>query len=314
MPAGSCPRHIRSLGGIRPPGRAYWPSSSIAGSTHEAAGTILALVLPSAATHTYVLANRLNVAERTEGKGTVMHRRAFVGACLTLVLLVAVGMPAVASPATSAARKPKATTIPVGLGPVRVATNPQTNTIYVTNTGDGTVSVINGKKNRVVATIPVGVSPVGVATNPQTNTAYAVDPATRTLSVIDGATNTVTATILGIFNPAGVATNPQTNTIYVTDAGLAKVAVIDGATNTVTATIPVGSSPAAVATNPQTNTIYVAHTISSSGTLSVISGQTNSVTATVPVGQFPGGVASNPQTNTVYVANIGSSSVSVVPA
>jgi hypothetical protein len=36
-----------------------------------------------------------------------MHRRAFVGVCLTLVLLVAVGMPAVASPAAAAARKPR---------------------------------------------------------------------------------------------------------------------------------------------------------------------------------------------------------------
>ena len=96
-----------------------------------------------------------------------MYRRAFVGACLTLVLLVAVGMPAVASPATSAARKPKVTTIPVGLGPIRVATNPQTNTIYVTNNSDGTVSVINGKKNRVVATIPVGLSPVGSRPTPR---------------------------------------------------------------------------------------------------------------------------------------------------
>jgi YVTN family beta-propeller protein len=124
-----------------------------------------------------------------------MHRRAFVGVCLTLVLLVAVGMPAVASPAAAAARKPKVTTIPVGLGPVRVATNPQTNTIYVTNSGDGTVSVINGKKNKVVATIPFGVMPQGIATNPQTNTVYAVDPHTNTMAVIDGATNTVTATI-----------------------------------------------------------------------------------------------------------------------
>jgi hypothetical protein len=114
----------------------------------EAPGTILALVLPSAATHTDVLTNRLNVAERTQVEGAIMHRRAFVGVCLTLVLLVAVGMPAVASPATSAARKPKVTTIPVGLGPVRVATNPQTNTIYVTNNSDGTVSVINERRTR----------------------------------------------------------------------------------------------------------------------------------------------------------------------
>ena len=266
--------------------------------------------LPSAANHTDVFANRLNVVEQTEGEGTVMRRRAFVGACLTLVLLVAVGMPAVASPAAPAARKPKVTTIPVGLGPVRVATNPQTNTIYVTNNGDGTVSVINGKKNRVVATIPVGVMPVGVATNPQTNTAYAVDSHTRTMSVIDGATNTVTATVSLGFHPDQVATNPQTNTVYVIDSAAQTVSVIDGATNTVTATIPLGISPAFVATNPQTNTIYVTDVSSvGTGTLWVIDGQTNTVTATVSFadnsfGALP--VATNPQTNTIYVTHTNS--------
>jgi hypothetical protein len=71
-----------------------------------------------------------------------MYRRTFVGACLTLVLLVAVGMPAVASPATSAAHKPKVTTIPVGQFPGGVATNPMTNTVYVANTGSSSVSVV----------------------------------------------------------------------------------------------------------------------------------------------------------------------------
>jgi YVTN family beta-propeller protein len=76
------------------------------------------------------------------------------------------------------------TTIPVGLGPVRVATNPQTNTIYVTNSGDGTVSVINGKKNKVVATIPFGVMPQGIATNPQTNTVYVANIGSSSVSVV----------------------------------------------------------------------------------------------------------------------------------
>ncbi len=35
-------------------------------------------------------------------------------------------------------------TIPVGAGPVEVGTNPLTNTVYVSNFGDDTVSVISG--------------------------------------------------------------------------------------------------------------------------------------------------------------------------
>ena len=107
-----------------------------------------------------------------------MHRRAVVGVCLTLAVLVAVGIPAVASPVAAAARKPKVTTIPVGPGPVRVATNPQTNTVYVTdvsNVGTGTLWVIDWATNTVTTTIPLADNPFAllpVATNPQTNTIY----------------------------------------------------------------------------------------------------------------------------------------------
>ena len=107
-----------------------------------------------------------------------MHRRAVVGVCLTLAVLVAVGIPAVASPVAAAARKPKVTTIPVGPGPVRVATNPQTNTVDVTdvsNVGTGTLWVIDWATNTVTTTIPLADNPFAllpVATNPQTNTIY----------------------------------------------------------------------------------------------------------------------------------------------
>jgi YVTN family beta-propeller protein len=46
-------------------------------------------------------------------------------------------------------------TIPVSSALV-VATNPTTNTIYVTNFVGNTVSVINGQTSTVVATIPAG--------------------------------------------------------------------------------------------------------------------------------------------------------------
>src|SRR6266700_1512274 len=44
-------------------------------------------------------------------------------------------------------------TIPVGNSPVAVAANPRTNTIYVANFNDDTVSVINGQTNTATATI-----------------------------------------------------------------------------------------------------------------------------------------------------------------
>jgi YVTN family beta-propeller protein len=57
-------------------------------------------------------------------------------------------------------------TIPVGREPLGVDVNPLTNTVYLANEFSGTVSVISGRANKVVATIPVRSAPFGIAANP----------------------------------------------------------------------------------------------------------------------------------------------------
>ena len=52
--------------------------------------------------------------------------------------------------------------------PNGVAVNPTTNRIYVTNTADDTVSVIDGTTNTVIVTVNVGDNPVAVVVNPVT--------------------------------------------------------------------------------------------------------------------------------------------------
>ena len=55
-------------------------------------------------------------------------------------------------------------TIDVGTAPAAAATNPLTNTIYVLNSTDGTVSVINGATGQVIGpAITVGSDPVAVS-------------------------------------------------------------------------------------------------------------------------------------------------------
>ena len=201
-------------------------------------------------------------------------------------------------------------TVSVGGTPAGVAVNPSTNTVYVTNFNDNTVSVIDGSNNTVTATVTVGSTPWGVAVNPSTNTVYVTNSNDNTVSVIDGSNNTVTATVSVGSAPYGVAVNPSTNTVYVTNLYDNTVSVIDGSNNTVTATVSVGGTPPGVAVNPSTNTVYV--TNSTDNTVSVIDGSNNTVTATVSVGSTPWGVAVNPSTNTVYVTNGGSNSVSVI--
>ena len=58
--------------------------------------------------------------------------------------------------------------IPTGNAPLGTAANPFTDTAYVVNAGDNTVSVINGRTDHVTATVPVGAAPHDVAIDPMT--------------------------------------------------------------------------------------------------------------------------------------------------
>ncbi len=186
--------------------------------------------------------------------------------------------------------------------------------LYVPNSGDNTVSVLDSSTgNPVGSAIGVGNSPIAVAVRGDESVAYVTNYPTGTVSVLDTATNTIAATIGGISSPPyGVAVSPDGTHVYVTERGGNSVSVIDTATNTVTASITVGHAPAGVAFSPDGTRAYVTNTISNS--VSVIDTATNTVTAIINVGSAPLGVAFSPDGARAYVANQGSNSVSVIDA
>jgi len=197
-------------------------------------------------------------------------------------------------------------TVGVGAEPNDIAVNPTTNTIYVSNYGSGTVSVIDGSDNTVEATINVGDEPKGIAVNPITNIIYVTSQVDNTVSVIDGSDNTVIDTINVDKAPVDVAVNPTTNTIYVSNYGSGTVSVIDGSDNTVIDTINLRPDPGlltrtqGIAVNPQTETIYAV--LSGGPSVSIIDGSDNSHMFNLHMGPGAYNVAVNPITNKIYVS------------
>jgi len=55
--------------------------------------------------------------------------------------------------------------VTVGSAPDAVVVDAGTNTIYVANNADGTVSVVSGSKNTVTATLSAGSRPQAMALN-----------------------------------------------------------------------------------------------------------------------------------------------------
>ncbi len=66
---------------------------------------------------------------------------------------------------------------------------------YITNLGDGTVSVINTSSDTVTATVNVGTSSESAAVSPDGATVYVANNGAGTVSVINTSSNTVTATV-----------------------------------------------------------------------------------------------------------------------
>ncbi|WP_051692062.1 cadherin-like beta sandwich domain-containing protein, partial [Pedobacter borealis] len=182
--------------------------------------------------------------------------------------------------------------------------------LYIPNSGDGTVSVVNTATNLVTATIGVGGSPKGVSVSPDGSTVYVTNSDDGTVSVINSATNTVTATINVGMSPNGVAVSPDGSKVYVTNYNGGTISVINAATNTVTATINVGDGPIVISVNPNGNNIYVTNFFSN--TVSVINTVSNTVVTTINVGNLPVGVAISPDGSKVYVTNYNDDTVSVI--
>ncbi|MGI8696073.1 MAG: YncE family protein [Mycobacteriales bacterium] len=104
-----------------------------------------------------------------------------------------------------------------GLG----APSPRTNTIYVADAFQHTVSVVNGRTNTVAATIRLGDGPGALAVNPLTDTVLA--GGAGRVSVINGRTNQVTASVGFGQYAVDVDINPVTNKAYVSYAHGVKV-------------------------------------------------------------------------------------------
>ena len=68
--------------------------------------------------------------------------------------------------------------------PDAVAVDPRRDTVYAANSAPGTISVINGRTDKVTATIRVGDGPMGIAVDVSTKTAYVSNTQSDSVSVL----------------------------------------------------------------------------------------------------------------------------------
>jgi DNA-binding beta-propeller fold protein YncE len=187
-------------------------------------------------------------------------------------------------------------TITVGNLPSTIAVDQQTDTVYVTDFGDNTVSVFNGATcnaldtsgcGQAPATVPVGPQPLGIFADPANHTVYIVNTnnglgITTTVSMLDSATCNATdlagcpttqpPTVDVGAVPQGVTVNQATHTVYVTTIGTSAAqngwAVFDASTCNATTQAGCGtigrltgdpSGPIDAAVDSANDTLYTAN-------------------------------------------------------
>ena len=190
--------------------------------------------------------------------------------------------------------------------------------VYVTNSNDGSLSVIDASTDTVVATIAVGDKPWAVAVSTDGSTAYVSNSQSNDVSVVDLRTRKVRATVLVGVRPCDLLLSPDGRFLYVDVYADNVVAVIDTSTDTVVTKISVGGvNPYGMAMSPSGDTIYTANVDGSdnaASTVSVIDTRTRSLMKVITGFNGSEGVAASPDGRTVYATSIRSNVLSVIDA
>jgi uncharacterized protein (TIGR03437 family) len=162
-----------------------------------------------------------------------------------------------------------AATLQTGNTPVGIAIDETANRVYVANQKDGTIGVIDGSSNQVIATWPV---PSGNGANNVWK--LAIDPALRRLyvsippqfvgsfsglQVLDTFTGASVAQLGGAWSSAAedVAVNTNTHHVLLSDSGNGTVTVIDGASHLILNTLVTGTAALDLAVDPTAGLVYV---------------------------------------------------------
>ena len=187
-----------------------------------------------------------------------------------------------------------APTVAVGDNPRRVAVDPGTNSVYVSNYGvdepGTTVSVLDGARcsaaissgcGRPPATVTVGLAPQGMVVDAATHTLYVADQAFNDapgrVSVVDlahcrggdvGGCDQPAVSVATAIGPRALALDPRTHTLYTANLGDASSSIVNVARCSALEqagcgqqprSVAVGDSPTDVVFDAATGTVYVAN-------------------------------------------------------
>jgi YVTN family beta-propeller protein len=206
--------------------------------------------------------------------------------------------------------------VAVGPNPVHMVATHDDGTIFVSNFGGETVTVVDGHTWKVRSTITTPGGPHSILLSPDGQQVYVGCYRGSAIAIIDAASASLAATIPlpQSAQPYGLAISPDGRYVYASDNFTGRMFVVDTRTRTVVNSVQVGLHPALIARSPDGKTLYIAN--GGSHTVSVIDIGSDpmrpTVRKTIPVTGYPHGIAVTPDGRYVVVANTLGKDLSVI--
>lgn len=200
----------------------------------------------------------------------------------------------------------------VGSKPTALAVSADRGRVFVANAGDGSLSVLEIRRNRVTSTIPVrlgaGTSDVVVAVPGRL--VAATNSALDTVSIFDVAESTRVGDVRVGRGPVRLAAAQRGRRLFVVNSRSDDLSVIDVSSLATVATIPLESEPSDVALDPRERRLVVCHRTSQN--LLVLDAASLAVVDSIFVGRDATAVLFDRRRDRVYVARTRPDELAVV--
>jgi YVTN family beta-propeller protein len=201
--------------------------------------------------------------------------------------------------------------VSVGKGPTHPIVSPDGRWIYVTNTDEGSVSVIDTTIWQVTSTITDLPEPHDGTLTPDGRYLYLATAGDSTMTVVDTQTRMVTQKFRVGTKPRGLAVGGENGEIaYVTNKGDGTLSMINVSVGKVVKTFYVGEGAHAIRVGPDKNTAYIA--LSKEDAVAAVDPAKAAVLKKIKVGRTPEQVDLSSDGKWLFVSNNLDNTVSIV--
>lgn len=188
-------------------------------------------------------------------------------------------------------------TINAGNGTTKgIAVTPDGSRLFVANTNNNSISIINTTSYKVIDTVNTGKSPYGIAISPDGLYAYISNSGSQNISILLISDNTIRVS-LNANHPSMMAFKPDGKTIYVMDLPGGNVTAMDSATGETKAAFGLGSSDidvAMISSSTLVDTMPPVTTLNLNGTMDDNGAFISEVTCNLTAIDYPSGLSVNP--------------------